>query len=128
MPHSAPSFTRAAWVDPEAAFLHLFADAPHAFALADVAALDRFEVEAGLRIEVLRAVEFVQDTAVWGLFPHTHLRGKKWEYKLVLPTGEVRPILSVPERRLLTTFMRRVRRSKGWRMTYQSTIPSTQIA
>lgn len=31
MPHSAPSFARAAWVDPEAAFLHLFADAPHAF-------------------------------------------------------------------------------------------------
>ncbi|MDQ1084105.1 MULTISPECIES: anthranilate synthase component I family protein [Microbacterium] len=31
MPHSAPSFTRAAWVDPEAAFLHLFAGAPEAF-------------------------------------------------------------------------------------------------
>ena len=24
---------------------------------------------------------------MWGLFPHTHLRGKKWEYKLVLPDG-----------------------------------------
>jgi len=41
-------------------------------------------------------VEFLQDTTVWGLFPHTHLRGKKWDYKLVLPTGETRPLLSVP--------------------------------
>jgi hypothetical protein len=41
-------------------------------------------------------VEFLQDTTVWALLPHTHLRGKKWEYKLVLPTGETRPILSVP--------------------------------
>ncbi|WP_285137251.1 anthranilate synthase component I family protein [Microbacterium sp. lyk4-40-TSB-66] len=31
MPHSAPSFTPVEWVDPEAAFLHLFADARDAF-------------------------------------------------------------------------------------------------
>jgi hypothetical protein len=41
-------------------------------------------------------VEFLQDTTVWALLPHTHLRGKKWEYKLVLPTGESKSILSVP--------------------------------
>ena len=42
-------------------------------------------------------VEFLQDTTVWGLFPHTHLRGKKWEYKLVLPDGTTKTILSVPQ-------------------------------
>ena len=36
-------------------------------------------------------VEFLQDTTVWALFPHTHLRGKKWDYKLVLPGGGRRP-------------------------------------
>ena len=41
-------------------------------------------------------VEFLQDATLWGIFPHTHLRGKKWEYKLVEPDGSSRPILSVP--------------------------------
>jgi hypothetical protein len=41
-------------------------------------------------------VEFQQDTIVYGLFPHTHLRGKAWEYSLVLPDGTSRKILSVP--------------------------------
>jgi len=56
-----------------------------------------FTLPAGApNVEVTTDVEFVQDTTVWGLLPHTHLRGKKWEYKLVLPTGEIKPILSVP--------------------------------
>ena len=41
-------------------------------------------------------VEFLQDTTVWALLPHTHLRGKKWDYKLILPSGETKTILSVP--------------------------------
>jgi hypothetical protein len=41
-------------------------------------------------------VEFQQDTIVYGLFPHTHLRGKAWEYRLVLPDGTSKRILSVP--------------------------------
>jgi hypothetical protein len=41
-------------------------------------------------------VEFQQDTIVYGLFPHTHLRGKAWAYKLVLPDGTTKDILSVP--------------------------------
>ena len=41
-------------------------------------------------------VEFLQDATVWGIFPHTHLRGKKWEYKLILPDGTSKTILSVP--------------------------------
>jgi hypothetical protein len=39
---------------------------------------------------------FVADTVVWGIFPHTHVRGKKWEYSLELPDGTTRAILSVP--------------------------------
>ena len=42
-------------------------------------------------------VEFLQDATVCGLFPHTHLRGKKWEYMLELPDGTKRTILSVPQ-------------------------------
>ena len=41
-------------------------------------------------------VAFRQDATLWGLFPHTHLRGTKWEYRLVLPDGTERMILSVP--------------------------------
>jgi len=39
---------------------------------------------------------FVNDAIVWGIFPHTHVRGKKWEYALELPDGTKKPILSVP--------------------------------
>ncbi len=38
----------------------------------------------------------MQDAIVWGIFPHTHVRGKKWEYILELPDGTKKNILSVP--------------------------------
>jgi hypothetical protein len=41
-------------------------------------------------------VGFAQDVTLWGVFAHTHLRGKRWEYKLELPDGTVKPLLSVP--------------------------------
>jgi mono/diheme cytochrome c family protein len=41
-------------------------------------------------------VEFGRDATVWGLFPHTHVRGKKWQYVLLLPDGSRKTILSVP--------------------------------
>jgi hypothetical protein len=47
-------------------------------------------------VAVNAEVEFVQDATVWGLFPHTHVRGKKWEYVLQLPDGARKTILSVP--------------------------------
>jgi hypothetical protein len=47
-------------------------------------------------VRVDAGVAFQQDATVWGLFPHTHLRGKKWEYRLALPDGTERVILSVP--------------------------------
>jgi len=48
-------------------------------------------------VAVNAEVEFLQDATVWGLFPHTHVRGKKWEYVLQLPDGTKRTILSVPQ-------------------------------
>ena len=47
-------------------------------------------------VAVTTDLEFLQDATVWGLFPHTHLRGKKWAYALELPNGEKKSILSVP--------------------------------
>ena len=47
-------------------------------------------------VAVTTDLEFVQDATVWGLFPHTHLRGKRWAYMLELPNGETKAILSVP--------------------------------
>jgi hypothetical protein len=41
-------------------------------------------------------VGFAQDTTLWGLFPHTHLRGKRWRHVLVLPDGTKTTILDVP--------------------------------
>jgi mono/diheme cytochrome c family protein len=41
-------------------------------------------------------VAFVQDSTVWGVFPHTHVRGTRWEYVLALPDGTTRSLLSVP--------------------------------
>ena len=47
-------------------------------------------------VAVTTDLEFLEDATVWGLFPHTHLRGKKWAYTLELPNGEKKSILSVP--------------------------------
>jgi hypothetical protein len=47
-------------------------------------------------VAVNAELEFAQDATVWGLFPHTHVRGRKWEYVLVLPDGSRKTILSVP--------------------------------
>ncbi len=41
-------------------------------------------------------VSFVADAVVWGIFPHTHVRGVKWDYVLELPDGTNKNILSVP--------------------------------
>jgi hypothetical protein len=41
-------------------------------------------------------VGFRQDVTLWGVFPHTHVRGKRWNYVLELPDGTKKPLLSVP--------------------------------
>jgi len=42
------------------------------------------------------AIQFSEDSHIWALFPHTHLRGKSWEYRLVYPDGRTEVVLSVP--------------------------------
>ena len=34
---------------------------------------------------------------MWGVFPHTHVRGKRWSYTLELPDGSKKALLSVPK-------------------------------
>jgi hypothetical protein len=41
-------------------------------------------------------IEFTQDAHIVALFPHTHLRGKSWEYRLTYPDGREEVVLSVP--------------------------------
>jgi hypothetical protein len=58
----------------------------------------RFTIPAGAQDhQVSTDVAFVQDATVWGLFPHTHVRGKRWSYTLELPDGTTKPLLSVPK-------------------------------
>src|SRR5262245_46717946 len=37
-----------------------------------------------------------QDITLWSLLPHTHVRGKRWEYQAIYPDGRTETILSVP--------------------------------
>ena len=56
-----------------------------------------FTIPAGARDHQVPAeIGFRESVKVWGLFPHTHLRGTRWEYRLVHPDGRTEPILSVP--------------------------------
>jgi len=41
-------------------------------------------------------IEFNKDSHILGLIPHTHLRGKSWEYRMVYPDGRTEVVLSVP--------------------------------
>jgi hypothetical protein len=47
--------------------------------------------------EVESAIQFSEDSHIWALFPHTHLRGKSWEYRLVYPDGRAEAVLTVPK-------------------------------
>jgi peroxiredoxin len=46
---------------------------------------------------VTSASTFKDETLLWSLFPHMHLRGKSFEYKAVFPDGKTQTILSVPK-------------------------------
>ena len=39
----------------------------------------------------------LQDVTVWSMLPHTHLRGRRWEYQATYPDGRTETILSVPK-------------------------------
>jgi hypothetical protein len=48
-------------------------------------------------VMVPSSVGFNEPVRVYGLFPHTHLRGKRWKYTLVRPDGTSEVILDVPK-------------------------------
>ena len=56
-----------------------------------------FELPAGSADErVDTMIEFTEDAEIFALFPHTHVRGKRWEYRLTYPDGRSERVLSVP--------------------------------
>jgi len=56
-----------------------------------------FTLPAGApNVSVSTDLEFVADAQLWGLWPHSHLRGKRWKYELVMADGSTTTILSVP--------------------------------
>jgi hypothetical protein len=57
----------------------------------------RFMIPAGAASHPVEArMEFLEDVTIYSLAPHTHLRGKTWEYTLTYPDGRSETILSVP--------------------------------
>jgi mono/diheme cytochrome c family protein len=57
-----------------------------------------FTLPAGAKdVLVPAGVTFNEPVRLYGLFPHTHLRGKRWEYTLLEPDGTSEIILNVPK-------------------------------
>jgi hypothetical protein len=57
----------------------------------------RFMIPAGASDHpVESALEFLEDVTIYSLVPHTHLRGKRWEHRLVYPDGREEILLAVP--------------------------------
>lgn len=57
-----------------------------------------FEIPAGdpsYRVDA--EMTFNRDVTLWGMLPHTHVRGKRWSYDVVYPDGRSETILSVPK-------------------------------
>jgi hypothetical protein len=38
-----------------------------------------------------------RDMTIWSMLPHTHVRGKRWEYEATYPDGRTEKILTVPK-------------------------------
>jgi hypothetical protein len=56
-----------------------------------------FKLPAGSADEAVdSAIVFNEDSHITALFPHTHLRGKSWEYRLTYPDGRTEVVLAVP--------------------------------
>jgi mono/diheme cytochrome c family protein len=57
-----------------------------------------FTLAAGAKdVMVPSGVTFNEPVRIYGLFPHTHLRGKRWEYTLIKADGSSEIILDVPK-------------------------------
>ena len=57
-----------------------------------------FTIPAGAKdYEVPSELGFGQPVKIWGMLPHTHLRGTRWQYTLVKPDSSKEVILDVPK-------------------------------
>jgi len=57
----------------------------------------QFTLPAGAKdVSVPAQITAGQPIRIWGLMPHTHLRGTRWQYKLVMPDSTSSVILDVP--------------------------------
>lgn len=55
------------------------------------------KIPAGAKdVAVPAEIGFGRPVKVWGLMPHTHLRGTRWQYTLQMPDGSTSTILDVP--------------------------------
>lgn len=58
----------------------------------------RFVIPPGAAdVQVPAEIGFRDTVRVWGILPHTHLRGTRWEYRLTQPDGRSEVVLSVPK-------------------------------
>ena len=56
-----------------------------------------FTIPAGAKdVSVPSEIGVSQPVKIWGLLPHTHLRGTRWQYKLEQPDGTSEIVLDVP--------------------------------
>ncbi|HUF24575.1 MAG TPA: hypothetical protein VMN81_10640 [Vicinamibacterales bacterium] len=76
----------------------VFADAPPADEVRATHFMNRgMKIPAGAAdFRVDAQITFAEDVKVWGLFPHTHLRGKRWKYEAIYPDGRREVVLSIP--------------------------------
>ena len=58
----------------------------------------RFMIPAGAASHSVEArLEFLEDVTIYGMTPHTHLRGKSWEHTITYPDGRSEILLGVPK-------------------------------
>ncbi|MFI5229071.1 MAG: redoxin, partial [Gemmatimonadales bacterium] len=56
-----------------------------------------FTLPAGAKdVEVRAEIGAGRSIKIWGILPHTHLRGTRWQYALVLPDSSRQVVLDVP--------------------------------
>jgi hypothetical protein len=57
-----------------------------------------FTIAAGAANQEIDAdVTLQRDVTLWSMLPHTHVRGKRWEYQATYPDGRIETILAVPK-------------------------------
>jgi hypothetical protein len=55
-----------------------------------------FVIPAGMKDSVPSEITATEPVRIWGMLPHTHLRGVRWRYTLEKPDGTSEVILDVP--------------------------------